>query len=338
MLYCSFLLASLIVLVHAQAPAKSCCVSYYGDSKSTCALCNLQSFECRPSHQQAGVSNTSQDCISFTYADETACKAACSGCTWIGTSGFNGMGCPATITSYPPSPPPPPPSPPSSPADDFALVDISSTISTDFKFSGAATASNGKIVFAPLHADGVGVFDPTDNSFALVDISSTISTDDKFFGAATASNGKIIFAPFHSDVVGVFDPTDNSFALVDISSTISTDFKFSGAATASNGKIVFAPLHADGVGVFQAVHPCDASTAPTNGGVGDCTNSLASGSTCQPECDSGYTVSGTSSCSSFGTLTAATCTLSPAPSSGTLSPTPSLLIVLLATFACALFL
>ena len=292
MLYCSFLLASLIVLVHAQAPAKSCCVSYYGDSKSTCALCNRQSFECRPSHQQAGVSNTSQDCISFTYADETACKAACSGCIWIGTSGFNGMGCPATITSYPPSPPPPPPSPPSSPADDFALVDISSTISTDFKFSGAATASNGKIVFAPLHADGVGVFDPTDNSFALVDISSTISTD----------------------------------------------FKFSGPSTVSNGKIVFAPLHADGVGVFQAVHPCDASTAPTNGGVGDCTNSLASGSTCQPECDSGYTVSGTSSCSSFGTLTAATCTLSPAPSSGTLSPTPSLLIVLLATFACALFL
>ena len=246
MLYCSFLLASLIVLVHAQAPAKSCCVSYYGDSKSTCALCNRQSFECRPSHQQAGVSNTSQDCISFTYADETACKAACSGCIWIGTSGFNGMGCPATITSYPPSPPPPPPSPPSSPADDFALVDISSTISTDFKFSGPSTVSNGKIVFAPLHADGVGV--------------------------------------------------------------------------------------------FQAVHPCDASTAPTNGGVGDCTNSLASGSTCQPECDSGYTVSGTSSCSSFGTLTAATCTLSPAPSSGTLSPTPSLLIVLLATFACALFL
>ena len=31
----------------------------------------------------------------------------------------------------------------------FALVDISSTISTDSKFLGAATASNGKIIFAP---------------------------------------------------------------------------------------------------------------------------------------------------------------------------------------------
>ena len=194
----------------------------------------------------------------------------------------------------------------SSPADDFALVDISSTISTDFKFDGAAAASNGKIIFAPVHADGVGVFDPTDNSFALVDISSTISTDFKFAGAATASNGKIIFTPYHADGVGVFDPTDSSFALVDISSTISTDQKFVGAATASNGKIIFAPLNADGVGVFQAVRPCDASIAPTNGGVGNCTSSLASGSSCQPTCDEGYSVTGTSSCIA-GTLTAALC-------------------------------
>ena len=107
----------------------------------------------------------------------------------------------------------------------FALVDISSTISSgDFKFGGAATASNGKIIFAPYNADGVGVFDPSDNSFALVDIASTISTDWKFHGAAAAGNGKVIFAPSNADGVGVFDPSDNSFVLVDIASTISTDW------------------------------------------------------------------------------------------------------------------
>jgi len=51
---------------------------------------------------------------------------------------------------------------------------------------------------------------------------------------------------------------------------------------------------------------CDASIAPTNGGVGSCTDSLAYGASCQPTCNSGYTVSGTSSCNA-GTLTAATC-------------------------------
>ena len=158
------------------------------------------------------------------------------------------------------------------------------------------------------------MFDPTDNSFELVDISSTISTATKFYGAETATNGKVIFAPFSADGVGVFDPTDNSFELVDIGPTISTNSKFYGAATATNGKVIFVPSYADGVGVFEPP-PCDASTAPTSGAIGDCTSSLASGSTCQPTCNSGYTVSGTSSCTA-GTLTAATCTLNPtSPSS-----------------------
>ena len=56
----------------------------------------------------------------------------------------------------------------------------------------------------------------------------------------------------------------------------------------------------------SVIDTCDASGAPSNGGVGDCADSLASGSTCQPTCNSGYTVSGTSSCSA-GTLTMATC-------------------------------
>ena len=72
---------------------------------------------------------------------------------------------------------------------------------------------------------------------------------------------------------------------------------------------------------------CDASTAPTNGVVGTCTNSLASGSTCQPTCDSGYTVSGTSSCTA-GTLTAATCAASPSSPAAGGSETPAADLVL----------
>ena len=56
--------------------------------------------------------------------------------------------------------------------------------------------------------------------------------------------------------------------------------------------------------------PCDASAAPANGGVGDCTSSLAPGSTCQPTCNSGYVASGPSSCAG-NVLTAATCVTEP---------------------------
>ena len=52
---------------------------------------------------------------------------------------------------------------------------------------------------------------------------------------------------------------------------------------------------------------CDASHPPANGGVGTCTTKLSDGSTCQPTCYTGYTVSGTTSCKN-GRLTAATCT------------------------------
>jgi hypothetical protein len=58
---------------------------------------------------------------------------------------------------------------------------------------------------------------------------------------------------------------------------------------------------------------CDASPPPANGGVGNCTSSLTSGASCAPTCDSGYTVSGTSSCVA-GNLTAATCSVTCASS------------------------
>eukprot|EP00505_MAST-04D_sp_SCG-Rhode-Island_P002043 Stramenopile-MAST_4_protein_2043 len=51
---------------------------------------------------------------------------------------------------------------------------------------------------------------------------------------------------------------------------------------------------------------CDGSAAPLYGSVGDC-DSVVSGMTCQPTCASGFTVSGTSSCSFVGEFTSATC-------------------------------
>jgi alpha-tubulin suppressor-like RCC1 family protein len=60
-----------------------------------------------------------------------------------------------------------------------------------------------------------------------------------------------------------------------------------------------------------------------NGVMSPCGDSLDSGSSCTPTCNSGYTVSGTSSCSA-GTLTAATCAANPAnpPSPPPPSPPP----------------
>ena len=100
---------------------------------------------------------------------------------------------------------------------------------------------------------------------------------------------------------------------------------FGSSVSVSGGyAMVGAPYNDDGGSAsgsaYVFVMLCDASTAPTNGGVGSCTSSLASGSTCQPTCNSGYTVSGTSSCSA-GTLTAATCDVS---SRSSQAPSPAI--------------
>ncbi len=51
---------------------------------------------------------------------------------------------------------------------------------------------------------------------------------------------------------------------------------------------------------------CDASQAPMNGRVGDCTDKLLRGSTCQPVCNGGFAINGKSACNNQN-LVAASC-------------------------------
>jgi hypothetical protein len=132
----------------------------------------------------------------------------------------------------------------------FELVPTYSGIE---QFSGAATAGDGRVVFAPANADHVGVYDPTDDSFTMVPFGVTgdplIGMNGKFNGAVTAGDGRVVFVPSNANDVGVFNPTDDSFTLVPVG--VTGDNKFNGAAVAGDGKVVFAPENADDVGVFD---------------------------------------------------------------------------------------
>ena len=59
-------------------------------------------------------------------------------------------------------------------------------------------------------------------------------------------------------------------------------------------------------GISASVPPCTGLTQPTDGYMGTCSSELTSGSSCQPTCVDGYTVSGATFCVA-GTLTMATC-------------------------------
>ena len=79
--------------------------------------------------------------------------------------------------------------------ESFQLIDMTTQLSSDFKFAGAAPAANGMIIVAPDFADSVGGFDPGDESVQLIDTSTQLIITLKLVSAAPAAIGKIIFAP-----------------------------------------------------------------------------------------------------------------------------------------------
>ena len=79
--------------------------------------------------------------------------------------------------------------------------------------------------------------------------------------------------------------------------------------TCNQGYLVSGPSVCDNGVLLPAIciPLCDASSPPANGAVGDCTDQLLSGTTCQPTCDSGYFAPEPSVCEN-GVLLPAVCT------------------------------
>jgi hypothetical protein len=80
-------------------------------------------------------------------------------------------------------------------------VGSTGSLTTDDKFAGAV-AVGILVVFAPLNAHVVGVYDTETQSFDG-SISAGLTMDGKFFGAAAVGN-LVVFAPRSADVVGFF--------------------------------------------------------------------------------------------------------------------------------------
>ena len=83
------------------------------------------------------------------------------------------------------------------------------TVGTGPRFSDAVTAANDMVVFVPMKADCIGVFDVTTSpySFACHSLPTALHmgnhiTHTMFMGGAAATNGKIVFAPHYASCVG----------------------------------------------------------------------------------------------------------------------------------------
>merc|ERR1711871_779573 len=116
-------------------------------------------------------------------------------------------------------------------------------------------------------------------------------------GSATAPTAATISGAVLTLTVGTMtaSATNNAVTVQYTKSTTANQF----LATSQGGAVA-----SDGSAQTVSRDACDASTPPTNGTKGDCTNALAAGASCQPTCNAGYTVTGPSTCGFKGVLSA----------------------------------
>ena len=182
------------------------------------------------------------------------------------------------------------------------------------KFSGAIATDSGDVIFPPLLADRVGVYDFTNGAFvetdaSLVHASLSDTTTYKFTGGSLLPDGRAVFVPGDAATAALFDPSDGSLVPVADAPPASelggeNLLKFSGAASTQDGRVVFVPSNATVLG-FARAH-C-ALAPPKNGALEpDCPALLPVGDSCAPTCDEGFNRLGAFSCAADAT-TRATC-------------------------------
>jgi plasmid maintenance system antidote protein VapI len=145
----------------------------------------------------------------------------------------------------------------------------------------------------------------------------SVMEDDSFEAAVQASLEQsqvdlavIISEPYESDIVCPSTSSSSVYTSSSSDTSFGSDTSTASAnssSTPSSTLLTNTTYWLSNSTTSSTLFSCDASLAPENGDVGDCTTYLLTGTSCQPTCATGYTVSGPSSCEA-GVLTSATCT------------------------------
>ena len=87
----------------------------------------------------------------------------------------------------------------------FTTMDISSTISSGYKYAGGVLGPDGLIYFVPFNAHNIGILDASSSSFSTLDISSSISSSSKYNGGVLGPDGRIYFVPLNANNIGILN-------------------------------------------------------------------------------------------------------------------------------------
>merc|ERR1740129_2240358 len=118
----------------------------------------------------------------------------------------------------------------------------------DDNYHGGVLLPDGRVVFVPLGAASVGLYDPSTNEFTNGP-SVTGSHNFKYFGGVLLPDGRVVFVPVYTESVGLYDPSTNKF-IVGPSTGPGND-KYRGGVLLPDGRVAFAPMRAGSVGLYD---------------------------------------------------------------------------------------
>lgn len=158
-------------------------------------------------------------------------------------------------------------------ATSLSSIDISSLISTAYKYGGGVLAPNGCIYFIPYNATYVMKLDPETGATEL--IGDTINANNagyasyKYRGGVLGPDGIIYCVPYYAKYVMRIDPTTDavSFMSTDVKTTTyanTTTTMWSGGVLGPDGKIYCIPFNAGYILVIDPVEQTVYNLADSN--------------------------------------------------------------------------
>jgi len=119
-----------------------------------------------------------------------------------------------------------------------------------YAYAGSVLVPDGRVIFVPHVATGIGIYTPETGLYSNVTPSGFPGGDFKFQGGVLTPNGNVVFIPCTAAAMGVFNPVNLEFTFAPSVPTGGGDF-YRGGVLAPNGNVVMIPSGSTSIGQFN---------------------------------------------------------------------------------------
>jgi len=113
------------------------------------------------------------------------------------------------------------------------------------KYDGCILLPDGRVMFLPLAATNIGIFNSTTNMYSTI---SGAPGNSGNLGGVLLPDGRVVLIPFNATTIGIFNPATNAYSTIAGPPGSSA---YVGGVLLSDGRVVFVPHNAPTIGIFN---------------------------------------------------------------------------------------